>query len=537
MASQKKQRGIAARFILIVSLLVTVIMGLQAALVLSTAYTSQDSQAEDFIARLKSEQTQQEKILAGELMKKGESIALLLAQTGAPLIGGFDFDSLQRLADNAAKDTDIVSVVFLSTENQELAKVREDQESKKILRREITFAESPVGFVEIGLSLAAVQKNIADVSLRIEEQVQTTKTAMRSGAERLAVINLAAAIGILLALCGTVYSCLSRFVMTPVVRIVQGLDESAIQVNAASGELAGASQILADGAASEAASLEETSASLEEVSAMARRNAEHAAECNGLMLQVKRVVGKASQSMTAQTASIGEISRANESTSKIIKTIDEIAFQTNLLALNAAVEAARAGEAGAGFAVVAAEVRSLAMRAAEAAGNTAELIETSVTRVKEGEGLAKRANEDFAELTGLTARVGTLVDEIATASGEQTRGLGQINTAIAGIDRITQQTAASAEEAAGASEELNVQSEYLRNCVEELLCLVQGSKGGAARQRETGRADLQAMAAPEKPMDAQPALLGRRKETGTANRMLPRQSFPVPSSAVNAMAD
>ena len=537
MASQQKKRGIAARFILIVSLLLTVIMGLQAALVLSTAYTSQAGQADNFIARLKSEQAQQEKLFARELMEKGESIALLLAQTGAPLIGGFDFDSLQRLADNAAKDADIVSVIFLSTENRELAKVREEQESREILRREITFADTPVGFVEIGLSHAALRKDIADVSLRIEEQVQTTNAAMRSGAERLAVINLAAAIGILLALCGTVYSCLSRFVMTPVVRIVQGLDESVIQVNAASGELAGASQILADGAASEAASLEETSASLEEVSAMARRNAEHAAACNGLMLEVNRVVDKASQSMTDQTAAIGEISRANEATSKIIKTIDEIAFQTNLLALNAAVEAARAGEAGAGFAVVAAEVRNLAMRAAEAAGNTAELIESSVTRVKEGEGLAKRANEDFAELAGLTARVGALVGEIATASGEQTRGLGQINTAIAGIDRITQQTAASAEEAASASEELSVQAEYLQNCVEELLSLVQGSREEAASKREPAEAGRQELEETVKPLDTRRFSLVRLKKPGTESGMERQKSFPAPSSAVNAMAE
>jgi methyl-accepting chemotaxis protein len=490
MSSPKKKRGIAARFILVVSLLVTVIMGLQAALVLSTAGTSQAVQADDFIARLKSEQTQQEKLLARELMEKGESIALLLAQTGAPLIGGYDFDSLQRLAANAADDADIVSVVFFSPDGKELAKAREDQEGGEIVRREITFAETPVGFVEIGLSLAAVRQNMADVSRRIEEQIMSTNAARRSGAERLAVINLTSLIGILVALCGTIYSCLSRFVMIPVAGIVKGLDESAIQVSTASGELAGASQILAAGASSEAASLEETSTSLEEISAMARRNAEHAATCNGLMLEVNRMVDKANLSIHAQTAAIGEISRANEATSKIIKTIDEIAFQTNLLALNAAVEAARAGEAGAGFAVVAAEVRSLAMRAAEAAGSTAELIEGSVARVREGEELAHRANKDFAALADLAARVGTLVDEIATASGEQTRGLGQINAAITAIDRITQQTAASAEEAAGASEELSTQSAYLRSCVEQLLELVQG--GGKARQRQAALTDPQA---------------------------------------------
>jgi methyl-accepting chemotaxis protein len=482
-----RTRGVATKFILVVLVLVAIIMLLQALLVLNSANTSQAKQAEGFIGRLKFEQEQQELVFAEALRKKGESVADLLAQTGGALIGSYDFDGLQRLADNAGKDADIVSVVFMSPEGMALAEMRDGQGSGAALRKDIHFADAPVGAVELGLSYAAVEENIAEVSRRIEEQVRTTQEEMAAATLRLVAVSIGMGLFILLALCATIYGCLSWFVMKPVGRIVAGLDENASQVNAAAGDLSGAAHSLAEGAARGAASLEETSASLEEVSTMTRRNADSAVECNSLMGEVNMLVGQANSSMASQMTAMGEISRASEETSKIIKTIDEIAFQTNLLALNAAVEAARAGEAGAGFAVVADEVRNLAMRAAEAARNTATLIEGTVQKVKEGEAHLVRTNADFSGVADLAAKVGALVGEIAVASGEQTQGLDQINTAVAEIDRVTQQTAASSEEAASASEELNAQAKYLKNHVQELVSLLGGDRGNllvaAARPR------------------------------------------------------
>jgi methyl-accepting chemotaxis protein len=179
--------------------------------------------------------------------------------------------------------------------------------------------------------------------------------------------------------------------------------------------------------------------------------------------------------MDKLTGSMGEISRASEETSKIVKTIDEIAFQTNLLALNAAVEAARAGEAGSGFAVVADEVRSLAMRAAEAAKNTAGLIEGTVVKVKDGSDLVSKTNKDFNHVADSSAKVTELVGAIATASSEQAQGIQQINTTVSGMDDVVQQNAANAEESASSSEEMSAQAEEMKRIVQELMILVGGS--------------------------------------------------------------
>ena len=184
--------------------------------------------------------------------------------------------------------------------------------------------------------------------------------------------------------------------------------------------------------------------------------------------------------MTELTQSMEDISKASDETSKIIKTIDEIAFQTNLLALNAAVEAARAGEAGAGFAVVADEVRNLAMRAAEAAKNTAGLIEGTVKKVKEGSELVERTNGAFSEVSKSAAKVADLVSEIAAASTEQAQGIDQINKAVSEMDKVTQQNAANAEESASASEEMNAQAEQMKIIAAELQGIVGGSMAHAA---------------------------------------------------------
>ncbi|KAF0123316.1 MAG: hypothetical protein FD151_331, partial [bacterium] len=238
-----------------------------------------------------------------------------------------------------------------------------------------------------------------------------------------------------------------------------------------------ASQSLAEGASEQASGLEETSSSIEEMASMTKQNADNAKQANALMADTSRVVEEANRSMVELTESMQDISTASEETAKIIKTIDEIAFQTNLLALNAAVEAARAGEAGAGFAVVADEVRNLAMRAADAAKNTAGLIEGTVKKIKNGSDIVAKTNEAFGKVATGAKKVGELVGEISAASDEQAQGVNQINKAVAEMDKVVQQNAANAEESASASEEMNAQAEQMKEFVRDLVMLVRGSNG------------------------------------------------------------
>lgn len=269
---------------------------------------------------------------------------------------------------------------------------------------------------------------------------------------------------------------LTQSLVNPINRIINGLEEGAEQVAAASSQVASSSQAMAAGSSQQAAALEETSSSMEEMSFMTRRNAENSSQADGFMKDVNSVVSEASTSMNRLTDSMQDISRASEETSKIIKTIDDIAFQTNLLALNAAVEAARAGEAGAGFAVVADEVRNLAMRAAKAAKETEELIDGTVKKIAAGSKIVSATSDAFRNVVEKSSKVGTLLSEISQASGEQSTGIEQINKAVIEMDNVVQQNASSTEESAAASEELSAQAEQLRDYVDELVVIVTGDK-------------------------------------------------------------
>ena len=332
--------------------------------------------------------------------------------------------------------------------------------------------------LDLGEKLRDEQKEL------MQSQISTTNSIMIIGTLTAIVL------GSLLAF------FITRGITKPVNRIIEGLNEGADQVASASGQVSSAGQSLAEGASEQASSLEETSSSLEEMSSMTRQNADNANQANTLMKDANQVVKKANDSMQDLITSMQDISKASEETQKIIKTIDEIAFQTNLLALNAAVEAARAGEAGAGFAVVAEEVRNLAMRSAEAAKGTADLIEGTVKKIKDGSDLVTTTNEAFTEVATSASKVGELVGEIAAASNEQAQGIEQINKAVAEMDKVTQQNAANAEESASASEELNAQAEQMKGAVSELVALVGGrgekvnSKDYAVSIKETvGRKD------------------------------------------------
>ena len=271
-----------------------------------------------------------------------------------------------------------------------------------------------------------------------------------------------------------------RSIVKPLEESITVIDAASEQEEAASREISTASQRLAEGASEQAASLEETSATLEEISSMTKRNAEHAGQAESLAAETRAAADRGTGDMAEMVRAMAEIKAASDNISKIIKTIDEIAFQTNILALNAAVEAARAGEAGAGFAVVADEVRSLAQRSAVAAKETADRITDSINKSEHGVRVSTRVSASLDEIAGKARQMNDLVREIAGGSNEQSQGISQVNDAVRQLDGVTQANAAAAEESASASEELSAQSVELKAAVSRLITIVSGARGQIA---------------------------------------------------------
>lgn len=297
-------------------------------------------------------------------------------------------------------------------------------------------------------------------------ETKTDKNSLRAAVGGVALILTTLVIGMLMV----------RSIMKLITNLAETLAAGADETSSAAGQVSASGQILAEGATEQAASLEETSASLEEMTSMVKRNSDAAQQAKEISTETRAAADAGANAVEQMRQSMASIKGSSDEVAKIVKNIDEIAFQTNILALNAAVEAARAGEAGAGFAVVAEEVRNLAQRSAQAARETSTRIQDAIVKTGHGVEVSTKVAGSLQEIIEKARLVDDLVGQIAVASKEQAQGITQVNIAVTEMDKVTQSNAASAEESASAAQEMHAQATLQKSAVDDLLAMIHGRK-------------------------------------------------------------
>lgn len=326
-------------------------------------------------------------------------------------------------------------------------------------------------------ALEGVKTTLREISETTTKNVMTDEQMLKAARDTSIAVVLLSVAGFIAGIILGFF--ITRSIAGPVRMIIEALGAASSQVSNASGQIASSSQSLAENASEQASSLEQVSASIEQMTSMIRKNSEGAQQASKLAEKSRSLTSGGIDDMKKMEKAIAQIKESSNKTVSIIETINEIAFQTNLLAINAAVEAARAGEAGKGFAVVADEVRNLAQRSAEAARNTADLIEGSKSITDEGVEIGAKMSSSLTQIGEAISSLTQLINDVATANSEQAEGISQINAAVNQMDKVTQQNASSAEQMASSSEELNGQSLEMNDAVLDLQVLVEGVGGNA----------------------------------------------------------
>ncbi len=428
--------------------------------------------------------TARQQYLAGEInsaaaemtsIERASVLAAVLGQSGPATAYQQQF---QQPADRLRRALDELRAMALAGEADTLlqnlvARNSEVQQSHEDLKRAMASLQ-----LDAALDIFArqVQPHLDEIgraaSSLVEQQNRDLSAQSSAAAAKTSrAVALTVGLAVLVFLFGGVVLWIVRQVNTSLRRLAERMSEAARHVGGAASNVSNSSQSLAQGASEQAASLEETSASAEEISSITHKNADRAHQVADLMQQTAQGSTEVNATLDGMVAKMKEIDASSNKIARIIKVIDEIAFQTNILALNAAVEAARAGEAGLGFAVVADEVRNLAQRCAQAAKDTATLIQDSIETTRDGHTHLDHVAHAVRGMTESSIHVKALVDEVNLGSQEQARGMDQIARVIVQMEKVTQTTAASAEAEAAAGHELNSEVHNLQELVQEVQAM------------------------------------------------------------------
>lgn len=425
--------------------------------------------------------------LAGQLKNAN---AELFAAEKAMIVAGAsgDTDRLMQLHDRvteiqkkaADSAATLSGLVTSDADRTTLAKLQDGMKAWETGCASCHDDAASVGEAETMQKLSAKTQTLVETNEKLADTLETAQadvfTARSIEADATATQSRLLAIAILVGalVVGAITIVVVRR-LTGDLRGVSGeLNEGVDQLQAAAASVASSSMRLSQSSGQQAASLEQTSATMQEMSAMTEQNAATSREAAELFSRADAMAVRADQALNDMMVAMGQIRGSGDKVAKIIKTVDEIAFQTNILALNAAVEAARAGEAGLGFAVVADEVRNLALRAAQAARDTVALIDESRDASTSGDAKVSHLAGAIRDITASIERAKTLVDSVSTASAQQANGFRQVSESISEMEKLTQGTAATAEETAAASEEMHAQAEAARNQGQRLRVMVNG---------------------------------------------------------------